>query len=267
MTSLQSHILDEEARYPSASGDFTWILSALSLAAKAIAAKVRHARIEDVLGDHGGANVHGETQQKLDVIANDILMTCLGNRPHRRRRRVRGRRRADDSSPRRRWREVLRGLRSARRLVESRRLASASGRSFRSCATTRRVAGAGRDAVPARQRNRWRPATSSTDRRRCSCSRPATASTCSCSTPSIGSFVLVKRQMRIPERQGCYSVNEANRRDVPRRLSAGISTGRTPTAIRAATSARWSLTCIARCSRAACSSIRRPARIRRASCD
>jgi fructose-1,6-bisphosphatase I len=80
ITSLQSHILDEEARYPSASGDLTWILSAVSLAAKAIAAKVRHARIEDVLGDHGAANVHGETQQKLDVIANDILMTCLGNR-------------------------------------------------------------------------------------------------------------------------------------------------------------------------------------------
>ena len=42
---------------------------------------MRLARIEDVLGDHGGSNVHGETQQKLDVIANDILMTCLGNRP------------------------------------------------------------------------------------------------------------------------------------------------------------------------------------------
>ena len=81
ITSLQSHILAEEARYPGAGGDFTWILSALSLAAKAIAAQVRRARIEDVLGEHGGANVHGESQQKLDVIANDILMTCLGNRP------------------------------------------------------------------------------------------------------------------------------------------------------------------------------------------
>src|SRR5438093_13061091 len=68
-------------RHPGSSGDFTWILSALSLAAKAIAAKVRRARIEDVLGDQGSANIHGETQQKLDVIANDILMTCLGNRP------------------------------------------------------------------------------------------------------------------------------------------------------------------------------------------
>jgi fructose-1,6-bisphosphatase I len=82
LTSLQSFILSEEERYPSAGGDFTWILSALSLAAKSITAKVRTARIEDVLGEHGGSsNVHGETQQKLDVIANDILMTCLGNRP------------------------------------------------------------------------------------------------------------------------------------------------------------------------------------------
>ncbi len=81
LTSLQSHILQEESRYPGAGGDFTWILSALSLAAKSIAAKVRRARLEDVLGDQGGSNVHGEAQQKLDVIANDILMTCLGNRP------------------------------------------------------------------------------------------------------------------------------------------------------------------------------------------
>jgi fructose-1,6-bisphosphatase I len=81
LTSLQSHILREEERHPGAHGDFTWILSALSLAAKSIAAKVRTARIEDVLGEHGHANVHGESQQKLDVLANEILMTCLGNRP------------------------------------------------------------------------------------------------------------------------------------------------------------------------------------------
>jgi fructose-1,6-bisphosphatase I len=81
ITSLQSHILQGEAAAPGSTGDFTWILSAISLAAKAIGAKVRRARIEDVLGDHGGANVHGEAQQKLDVIANDILMECLGHRP------------------------------------------------------------------------------------------------------------------------------------------------------------------------------------------
>src|SRR5687768_15315473 len=82
VTSLQSHILQGEASAPGSTGDFTWILSALSLAAKAISHKVRMARIEDVLGDHlGPSNIHGETQQKLDVIANDILMECLGNPP------------------------------------------------------------------------------------------------------------------------------------------------------------------------------------------
>jgi fructose-1,6-bisphosphatase I len=79
--SLQSHILQGEANAPGSTGEFTWILSAIALAAKAIAYKVRVARIEDVLGDHGSANVHGETQQKLDVIANDIIMGCLGTRP------------------------------------------------------------------------------------------------------------------------------------------------------------------------------------------
>ena len=79
--SLQSHILQGEANAPGSTGEFTWILSAIALAAKAIAYKVRVARIEDVLGDHGGANVHGEAQQKLDVIANDIVMGCLGSRP------------------------------------------------------------------------------------------------------------------------------------------------------------------------------------------
>jgi fructose-1,6-bisphosphatase I len=81
INSLQSHILQGEAAAPGSTGDFTWILSAISLAAKAIAARVRMARIEDVLGDSSGANVHGETQQKLDLIANELLMRCLGNRP------------------------------------------------------------------------------------------------------------------------------------------------------------------------------------------
>jgi fructose-1,6-bisphosphatase I len=79
--SLQSHILQGEANAPGSTGDFTWILSAIALATKAIASKVRMARLEDVLGDTDEANVHGETQQKLDVIANDLLMTCLGARP------------------------------------------------------------------------------------------------------------------------------------------------------------------------------------------
>lgn len=80
LTSLQSHILGEEARHPGATGEFSWIVSAISLAGKAIAHKVRHARLQDVLGRAGAANVQGEEQQKLDVIANAILMRILGTR-------------------------------------------------------------------------------------------------------------------------------------------------------------------------------------------
>jgi hypothetical protein len=34
LVSLQSFILEEEARYPSATGEFSWIISAISLAAR-----------------------------------------------------------------------------------------------------------------------------------------------------------------------------------------------------------------------------------------
>ena len=80
LTSLQSNILAEEQNHPGATGEFSWILSAIALATKAIGNKVRCARIQDVLGDVGDTNVQGEMQQKLDVIANEIILRCLGDR-------------------------------------------------------------------------------------------------------------------------------------------------------------------------------------------
>jgi fructose-1,6-bisphosphatase I len=80
ITTLQAHILGEQARYPQASGTFSWILSALSISAKIIADKVRRARLENVLGSVGVENVQGEVQQKLDVLANDVLLATLGGR-------------------------------------------------------------------------------------------------------------------------------------------------------------------------------------------
>jgi fructose-1,6-bisphosphatase I len=80
LMSLQSHVLAGERAHPGATGDFSWILSAISLATKTIGNKVRRARIEDVIGELSSANTHGEQQQKLDVIANDIIKSCLGSR-------------------------------------------------------------------------------------------------------------------------------------------------------------------------------------------
>ncbi|MFM1936390.1 MAG: hypothetical protein RI990_1349 [Planctomycetota bacterium] len=80
LVSLQSFILEEEARYPSATGEFSWIVSAISLAAKIIAHKVRHVRLQNVLGDDGITNVQGEEQLRMDAIANEVIMRVLGGR-------------------------------------------------------------------------------------------------------------------------------------------------------------------------------------------
>jgi fructose-1,6-bisphosphatase I len=80
ITTLQAHILEQQTQHPQASGTFSWILSALSISAKIIADKVRRARLENVLGSIGVENVQGEVQQKLDVLANEILLATLGGR-------------------------------------------------------------------------------------------------------------------------------------------------------------------------------------------
>ena len=80
IVTLQAHILQQQARHPEATGQFSWILSALAISAKMISAHVRRARLDDVLGTVGNQNVQGEQQQKLDVIANEILLRTLGGR-------------------------------------------------------------------------------------------------------------------------------------------------------------------------------------------
>src|SRR6201996_6540515 len=76
---LQAHILAEQDRHAHA-GTLSWILSALSISAKIIADKVRRARLENVLGSVGAENIQGEVQQKLDVLANEVLLKTLGGR-------------------------------------------------------------------------------------------------------------------------------------------------------------------------------------------
>ena len=80
ITTLQAHILDERVHNSQPGGTFSWILSALSISAKIIADKVRRARLENVLGSVGAENVQGEIQQKLDVLANEVLLRTLGGR-------------------------------------------------------------------------------------------------------------------------------------------------------------------------------------------
>ena len=80
LVTVQQHILSEQRRFTGASGEFSWLLSGITLATKLIEAKVRRAGLSDILGVQGDVNVQGEIQQKLDVYANDMLLHALSVR-------------------------------------------------------------------------------------------------------------------------------------------------------------------------------------------
>jgi fructose-1,6-bisphosphatase I len=74
VVTIERYIIEQERLYPQATGELSGILYDLALAAKMIANKVRSAGLADVIGAAGQVNVQGEVQQKLDVLANDILI-------------------------------------------------------------------------------------------------------------------------------------------------------------------------------------------------
>src|SRR5678815_3883372 len=81
LLTVQQHILEEQRRHhPQASGEFSWLLSGITLATKIVAAQVRRAGLVGIVGVTRETNVQGEQVQKLDVIANDTLLQFLGNR-------------------------------------------------------------------------------------------------------------------------------------------------------------------------------------------
>ncbi len=215
--SLQSHILQGEANAPGSTGDFTWLLSALSLAAKAIAYKVRLARIEDVLGDIGADNVHGESQQKLDVIANEILMTCLGNRPS-----LAVVASEEDDQPT----LLRRSDQGGKYCVIFDPLDGSSNLDVSVGVGTIFSLLRNDPTIPGAAETLCQPGSkqvaagyvlygSST----VFVLTTGTGVDMFVLDPSIGSFVLVKRQIRIPETGKIYSVNEANRNTFPQGFS------------------------------------------------
>lgn len=77
---VQQHIIEGQRAHPTASGEFSWLLSGITLATKIIAAQVRRAGLIDILGATDVTNVQGETVQRLDQVAHETIMRCLGYR-------------------------------------------------------------------------------------------------------------------------------------------------------------------------------------------
>jgi len=80
LVTVQQHILREQRRFKDASGEFSWLLSGITLATKLVEAKVRRAGLSHILGAAGHVNVQGEVQQKLDVYANEMMLHALSLR-------------------------------------------------------------------------------------------------------------------------------------------------------------------------------------------
>ena len=72
-----SDFIEGQSILPSDSSDMKAMMLAISDAAVKIRAKVIRAGLINILGAAGAENVQGEEQQKLDVLANDLMIEAL----------------------------------------------------------------------------------------------------------------------------------------------------------------------------------------------
>jgi fructose-1,6-bisphosphatase I len=77
---LGEFIIDNEKKFKYSTGELSRLISSIRLAAKVVNHEVNKAGLIDILGASGEENIQGETQQKLDVYANDIFINTLINR-------------------------------------------------------------------------------------------------------------------------------------------------------------------------------------------
>ncbi|HQG73476.1 MAG TPA: class 1 fructose-bisphosphatase, partial [Tenuifilum sp.] len=76
---LTQFIIERQADFPYATGEFTRLLYHVGVAAKLVNKKVNKAGLVDVLGEAGNINVQGEEQKKLDLLANWQFVQALKN--------------------------------------------------------------------------------------------------------------------------------------------------------------------------------------------
>lgn len=74
---LTRYVLEEQKKYPKATGDLTQLLNAITTAVKAISTAVRKAGIHQLYGISGSSNATGDSVKKLDVLSNDLFINML----------------------------------------------------------------------------------------------------------------------------------------------------------------------------------------------
>jgi len=74
---IDRHIANEEDKHPEATGEFTLLLHDLTFALRLIAKEVRRAGLNDILGMTENVNVHGEKVRRLDEYAHDAIYRSM----------------------------------------------------------------------------------------------------------------------------------------------------------------------------------------------
>ena len=77
MITLGEYIIEKQHDFPEASGELTGLLGAIRLASKIVNREINKAGIANIIGSTGVENIQGETQQKLDLYANDKFKAAL----------------------------------------------------------------------------------------------------------------------------------------------------------------------------------------------
>jgi fructose-1,6-bisphosphatase I len=80
--SVLRHIVEQERKFPQATGSLTGLLMDLIYAAKVISREVNKAGLVDILGLTGEENVSGDEVKKLDEYANDKLFSAMDHGGH-----------------------------------------------------------------------------------------------------------------------------------------------------------------------------------------
>jgi fructose-1,6-bisphosphatase I len=79
---LTKFIMEEQMLHPSATGEFSQLLSELIVCAKIISREVSKAGLVEVLGLTGKKNIQGEEVMKLDEFANETIVKNMSHTGH-----------------------------------------------------------------------------------------------------------------------------------------------------------------------------------------
>ncbi len=77
---LGEFIIENQSAFSFSTGELSRLINSIRLAAKVVNHEVNKAGLVDIVGSSGGINIQGESQQKLDVFANEIFIKTLTNR-------------------------------------------------------------------------------------------------------------------------------------------------------------------------------------------